>query len=113
MIPQPNHPDLTVEERIEDMLREFYQRQDDRTVDNGVNHEQWLKRSVSKLVDRLVLEGQRDGMKQAKSRVLRRTEIPKDAKNPTRDATVILGEQIADIIEGDIAALNRQIEGMK
>lgn len=43
------------------------------------------------------------GMEQAKSRVLRRTEIPKDARNPTRDGIVILGEQIASFIEQDIA----------
>lgn len=45
------------------------------------------------------------GMKSAQSRVLRRTEIPRDAKNPTRDATVILGEVIAEIIEQDIVNL--------
>lgn len=49
-----------------------------------------------------------DGMQKAKSRVLRRTEIPADAKNPTRDYVVILGEQIANIIEGDIAELKQQ-----
>jgi hypothetical protein len=48
------------------------------------------------------------GMEQAKSRVLRRTEIPKDARNPTRDSTVILGEQIADIIQGDIDQLKAE-----
>lgn len=45
------------------------------------------------------------GMEKAKSRVLRRTEIPADAKNPTRDATVYLGEEIADIIQRDMDTL--------
>lgn len=46
-----------------------------------------------------------DGMLQAKSRVLRRTGIPKDAKNPTRDVVVIIGEKCADIIQSDIDLL--------
>ena len=50
------------------------------------------------------------GMKQAKSRVLRRTEIPKDAKNPTRDIVVITGEECARIIQQDIDALQTLIE---
>lgn len=53
-------------------------------------------------------ESRINGMKQAKSRVLRRTEIPSDAREPTRDAIVILGEEIADIIQRDIAALNQK-----
>lgn len=48
------------------------------------------------------------GMQNAKNRVLRRTEIPSDAKNPTRDATVYLGEAIADIIQADIESLTAQ-----
>ena len=64
-------------------------------------------------LEALLLEAQIKGMEQAKSRVLRRTEIPKDAKNPTRDATVILGEQIADIIDGDIAELNQLHQQLK
>lgn len=47
-----------------------------------------------------------DGMKQARSRVLRRTEIPKDAKNPTRDIVVEIGEVCAEIIQNDIDALS-------
>lgn len=53
------------------------------------------------------LDAQISGMQQAKSRVLRRTEIPKDARNPTRDTIVIIGEQIADIIQRDIDALKQ------
>ena len=56
---------------------------------------------------RIALEARIDGMEQAKSRVLRRTEIPKDAKNPTRDYVVILGEQIAQFIDDDIATLKQ------
>jgi hypothetical protein len=50
-------------------------------------------------------------MKQAKARVLRRTEIPKDAKNPTRDVVVEIGEVCADIIEQDIQELQSSIKG--
>lgn len=67
---------------------------------------------VSQLVDQILAdltvimdEMRIDGMEQAKSCVLRRTEIAADAKNPTRDAIVILGEEIADIIQRDINAL--------
>lgn len=56
------------------------------------------------------LEKAQQAREQAKFRVLRRTEIPKDAREPTRDATVILGEQIADIIQQDIEQLTRQGE---
>jgi len=56
---------------------------------------------------RIALEARIYGMEQAKSRVLRRTEIPKDAKNPTRDYVVILGEQIAQFIDDDIATLKQ------
>lgn len=30
--------------------------------------------------------------------ILQRTEIPKGARNPTRDTTVILGEELVDLI---------------
>lgn len=49
-----------------------------------------------------------DGMEQAKSRVLRRTEIPKGVKNPTRDYVVLLGEEIAGFINQDIERVNYQ-----
>lgn len=52
--------------------------------------------------------GRISGMEQARDRVLRRTEIPADARNPTRDAVVIIGEECARIINGDIAALKEQ-----
>lgn len=50
------------------------------------------------------------GMERAKARVLRRTEIPSDAKNPTRDIVVIIGEECARIIDQDIAELNAKRE---
>lgn len=59
------------------------------------------------------LEGQAIGMQKAKSRVLRRTEIPKDARNPTRDFVVILGEEIAGFIDDDIKTLESQKENTK
>jgi hypothetical protein len=55
-----------------------------------------------------VTSAKADGMRLAKSRVLRRTEIPKDARQPTRDFVVILGEEIAAIIDQDIATLTQQ-----
>lgn len=59
-----------------------------------------LQQAISKLEAR-----ERRGLERAKSRVLRRTEIPRGAKNPTRDFVVVLGEQIADIIQQDIEQL--------
>lgn len=56
-----------------------------------------------------LLEKERaQGMRRAKNIVLRRTEIPKDAKNPTRDYVVILGEEIAELIERDLAAPHKE-----
>lgn len=42
---------------------------------------------------------QQEILDRAQAVVLRRTEIPKDARNPTRDATVILGEEIVELLE--------------
>ena len=53
-------------------------------------------------LETIVREARIDGMEQAKSRVLRRTEIPRDAKNPTRDVVVEIGEVCAEIIQQDI-----------
>lgn len=50
-----------------------------------------------------------NGLRKAKSIVLRRTEIPKDAKEPTRDAVVILGEEIAEIIDQEIRYVSGEI----
>lgn len=59
-------------------------------------------------LDDAVLAGKIAGMEKAKSRVLRRTEISADAKNPTRDIVVMIGEECARIIEEDVANLQRQ-----
>lgn len=64
------------------------------------------KAQLQALLDAARLEG----LQQAQSIVLRRTEIPKDAKTPTRDAIVILGEEIANIIQQDIEALQAEKE---
>jgi hypothetical protein len=64
----------------------------------GNSVEWYSKDSVIKLLgerDERLIEGIRDA-------VILRTQIPKGARNPTRDATVILGEEIAEMIE-DIA----------
>lgn len=55
-------------------------------------------------------EGRISGMKQARAAVIRRTEIPADAKNPTRDYVVILGEEIASIIDDQVAELKKTKE---
>ena len=57
-------------------------------------------------LEQAVREARIEGMEAAKARVLRRTEIPKDAKNPTRDYVVILGEEIAGFIDQDIKHLH-------
>jgi len=54
-----------------------------------------------------------DSMQQAKSRVLRRTEIPADAKEPTRDIVVITGEECAKIIDLDIANLTEKLKELE
>lgn len=41
----------------------------------------------------------REAVEEAKSLVLRRTEIPRDAVNPTRDAIVEIGEVLAELIQ--------------
>lgn len=51
------------------------------------------------------------GMRRARDIVLRRTEIPKDAKNPTRDYVVILGEEIAELIERELTAQPEKQQG--
>lgn len=67
---------------------------------------------IRKTVEALIADRERlamiDGMTKAKSRVLRSTEIPANAKDPTRDAIVILGEQIAERIDRDITDLQLQ-----
>lgn len=40
-----------------------------------------------------------DVLEKVQALILRRTEIPADAKNPTRDATVQIGELLVDLIE--------------
>jgi hypothetical protein len=61
--------------------------------------------AVEEALQRQDVTAQINGMRLAKARVLRRTEVPKDARNPTRDYVVFLGEQIADIIQTDIDKL--------
>lgn len=58
----------------------------------------------------IALAAEIKGMEKAKARVLRRTEIPADAKKPTRDIVVIVGEECARIIGDDIATL-KQTQG--
>jgi hypothetical protein len=68
-----------------------------------------VQKAIQQATKAAELRGRLAGMEQAKSRVLRRTEIPKDAKNPTRDVVVEVGEVCAEIIEQDIAELKSQL----
>ena len=68
-----------------------------------------LVKFIEQFTTRKELEARIDGMESAKSRVLRRTEIPRDAKNPTRDWIVILGEEIAGFIDDDITQLSTEL----
>lgn len=45
------------------------------------------------------------GMQLARRIVLRRTEVPKDAKIPVRDETVLAGEACADAIDWNISKI--------
>lgn len=47
-------------------------------------------------------EGYKEGLRTARDIVLKRTEIPADARRPTRDAVVILGEEIARLITEEL-----------
>lgn len=53
---------------------------------------------VSTAHNQAVAEAYNSALTEARAVVLRRTEIPKDARNPTRDHIVILGEEIAGLI---------------
>lgn len=72
--------------------------------DNPIDRAQAVK-AIDHLANKRALEAKLEGMKLAKSRVLRRTEIPKDAKEPTRDIVVVIGEECARIIDLDIQEL--------
>lgn len=39
-----------------------------------------------------------------KNIILRRTEIPKGARNPTRDAVVLLGEELVELVTHDVTS---------
>lgn len=89
-----------LDKELDEILTAFYKKTL-RVDGNTPNARAEAKAKIQALITRARI----DGMRQAQSRVLRRTEIPKDARNPTRDAIVILGEEIAGFIEDDIAQL--------
>lgn len=80
-------------------------RDEDGNILEGVDYSDEVRH-----LERMLLEARKQGMEQAKSQVLRRTEIPRDAKNPTRDIVVVVGEECARIIDEDIKELQGQIE---
>lgn len=49
----------------------------------------------------------REAIQASAAIVVRRTEIPKEAKNPTRDGVVILGEEIAGLILAQLSHRNQ------
>ena len=69
-----------------------------------------LKQTIISQIEIEKLRARIDAMQQAKSRVLRRTEIPADAKEPTRDIVVITGEECARIIDLDISDLTEKLK---
>jgi transcriptional regulator with XRE-family HTH domain len=77
-------------------------------IDTDDNDGEYLRQSIMALISQERKKAKIEGMRKARLRVLRRTEVPKDARNPTRDYVVILGEQIADIIEDDIKQLRSE-----
>lgn len=91
-------------------------------VAEGVDYGDWVHPELEEPVNqdaaaffhqamqRREVEAEVAGMERARQIVLRRTEIPRDAKNPTRDAVVVLGEEIADLIKNE-AALRSGQEG--
>ena len=72
-----------------------------------------LKQLVISQIEIEKLRARIESMQQAKSRVLRRTEIPADAKEPTRDIVVITGEECARIIDLDIDDLTEKLKELE
>lgn len=64
------------------------------------------KTAIRKEVQRMKDEAVREALEDVRRRVIRRTKIPADARNPTRDLVVITGEVIAEeVIDPLLAAL--------
>jgi len=101
----------TLEEEIDEILQEYGVAYDQDT--DGRPELKRARQAIQSLINRKVVEGKVEATRLARDRVLRRTEIPADAKNPTRDSTVILGEYIADIIQGDIDRLTAELGARK
>lgn len=49
-------------------------------------------------IEQLLAATRKEALAEAAATIIRRTEIPKDARNPTRDEVVILGEELARLI---------------
>lgn len=61
----------------------------------------WLHATLTTLLNQAEEEKQKaveEERERIKNIILRRTEIPKGARNPTRDAVVILGEELVELI---------------
>ena len=61
-------------------------------------HSTYFDLTDKSLVEEIV-EKAREERERIKEIILRRTEIPEGARNPTRDSVVILGEQLVDLID--------------
>lgn len=68
------------------------------------------KLALTRLIEAEKVKARVEGLREAKQIVIRRTEIPADAKNPTRDQTVIIGEACAEAINYRLAQLSHPKE---
>jgi hypothetical protein len=59
---------------------------------------EWFAGQFEKAHNSEIAEARKEENERCKQIILRRTGIPKDAKNPTRDAVVLLGEELAELI---------------
>jgi hypothetical protein len=50
------------------------------------------------IIEKALTEVEKEENERCKDIILKHTGIPKGAKNPTRDATVILGEELVELI---------------
>lgn len=58
--PTPKPQAVQGDDWLRRTLSEFYQRQDNRVVDNGLNHEQWLEAAIQAQIDEAVREARKE-----------------------------------------------------
>ena len=101
--------------------QEFFDELDSWLMENGPKHSiKWINEDLSHwnisnnlnftqaltdFIESKKAEWQREAKEEERKRcrdiILRRTEIPKDARNPTRDSVVVLGEELCNIIDNE------------